>query len=107
MKNLLKVAVFGLGLYTLCGCAMAAGGSNSVSGFIYSGYTASGVVGAGTGTKTGQACATSILGWFGLGDASVTAAMADGKLTQVAHVDHDITGILGLYAKSCTTVSGQ
>ena len=58
MKNLLKVALLALGLSTLGGCAMAAGGSNSVSGFIYSGYSSGGVVGNGTGTKTGQACAT-------------------------------------------------
>jgi hypothetical protein len=107
MKNLFMVALLAVGLTTLSGCAMGAGGSNSVTGFIYSGYKSGGVVGSGTGNKTGQACAMSILGWLGLGDASVSAAMADGKITQIAHVDHDITGILGIYASSCTTVVGQ
>lgn len=107
MKNLLKVALGAMMLCSLGGCAMAGGGSNSVSGFIYSGYRTSGVVGTGTGAKTGQACASSILGWIALGDASITAAAEEGKITQIHHVDHDVMDILGIYATSCTTVVGQ
>jgi hypothetical protein len=92
---------------TLGGCAMATGGNGSVSGFIYSGYKMGGVVGSGTGSKTGEACATSILGWVAVGDASISAAKAAGGITQIAHVDHEDTGILGIYATSCTVVVGQ
>jgi hypothetical protein len=107
MKNLLMVGLCAVMLGSLSGCAMATGGSNGVTGFIYSGYRSSGVVGTGTGNKTGQSCASSILGWIAVGDASITAAAEEGKITQIHHVDHDQMDILGLYATSCTTVVGQ
>ncbi len=107
MKTLLTLACGALMVGSLGGCAMATGGQNNVSGFIYSGFSTSGAVGTGTGTKTGEACASSILGWIGTGDASIAAAMADGKLTQIHHVDHSVMSVLGIYAKSCTQVVGQ
>lgn len=107
MKILAKLALGALILFTLGGCAFAGGGDSSVTGFIYSGYKSSGHLGPGTGNKTGEACASSILGWIGVGDASVSAAMESGKITQVNHVDHSVFSILGLYASSCTEVVGQ
>jgi hypothetical protein len=107
MKNLPMMALGAALISVVPGCAMATGGEGSVTGFVYSGYKMGGVVGPGTGTKTGQACATSILGWIATGDASIAAAKAAGGITQVAHVDHDITNVLGIYASSCTTVVGQ
>jgi hypothetical protein len=107
MKSIAKVVAVGAVAFTLGGCAMATGGNGSVTGFLYSGYKMGGAVGPGAGTKTGQACASSILGALGLGDASISAAKAAGGITQVAHVDHEIFGILGLYATTCTTVVGQ
>jgi hypothetical protein len=107
MKSLLKVGFGAAMLSSLGGCAMATGGNGMVEGLIYSGYKMGGVVGSGAGTKSGQACASSILGWIALGDASIASAKAAGGITQVAHVDHDIFSILGLYATSCTTVVGQ
>jgi hypothetical protein len=107
MSNIFKMAlVAGLAL-SANGCAMAAGGNGGVSGTLYSGYKMGGAVTTGTGTKTGQACASSILGAIGTGDASVAAAKAAGGITEVAHVDHDIFSILGLYATSCTIVVGK
>jgi len=107
MKNLVKLGVL-VGLTSLAsGCAMATGGNGSVNGLIYSGYKMGGNVGSGQGTKTGEACASSILGLIAVGDASLTAAKTAGGITQVAHVDHDDFGILGLYASSCTIVVGQ
>lgn len=91
----------------LGGCAMATGGNGSVTGFVYSGYKMGGVVGPAQGAKTGEACATSILGIVGIGDASVSAAKQAGGVSQVAHVDHDVFSVLGIYAKSCTLVVGQ
>jgi hypothetical protein len=107
MKTLAKLALGALMLSILGGCAMATGGSGSVSGFIYSGYSMGGVVGTGTGTKTGEACASSILGWIGTGDASIAAAKAAGGIKTVAHVDHNIFDVLGIYATSCTVVVGE
>jgi len=107
MKNLVKLAALVVVTCFASGCAMATGGNGGVSGFLYSGYKMGGNVGPGQGTKTGEACASSILGLIAVGDASISAAKADGGITQVAHVDHDDFGILGIYASSCTIVVGQ
>jgi hypothetical protein len=107
MKNLVKLGALLVFATFAGGCAMAAGGMGAVNGTLYTGYKMGGVVGAGTGTKTGQACASSILGLIGTGDASLAAAKAAGGVSQVAHVDHDNFAILGLYASTCTVVVGQ
>jgi hypothetical protein len=108
MKNFTVLALSAAMLSTLSvGCAFATGGQGVVSGLIYSGYKMGGDVGPGTGTKTGQACASSILGLVGVGDASIGAAKQAGGITQVAHVDHEVFSLLGLYASSCTIVVGQ
>jgi len=107
MKTLVKMSALLAFACVAGGCAMAQGGNGSVSGFLYSGYKMGGNVGPGQGTKTGQSCASSILGIIATGDASISAAKAAGGITQVAHVDHDDFGILGIYASSCTIVVGQ
>jgi hypothetical protein len=98
--------VVGLAL-SVTGCAVVAGGNGAAGGGLYSGYKMGGAVTTGTGTKTGQACASSILGIIATGDASVSAAKAAGGITEVAHVDHDIFSILGLYGTTCTIVVGK
>ncbi len=105
----IKSMVVGVGLaVALTGCAMASGGNGAAMGALYSGYKMGGNIGSGTGgAKTGEACATSILGAIALGDASVAAAKAAGGITSVSHVDHDNFGILGIYAKTCTIVIGD
>lgn len=107
MNYLVKFAMGAFLAFTVGGCAMASGGSGSVTGSIYSGYKMGGVVGTGPAAKTGEACASSILGIVATGDASLAAAKAAGGINQVSHVDHDIFSVLGLYAKTCTVVSGQ
>ncbi|HEY6726976.1 MAG TPA: TRL-like family protein [Polyangiaceae bacterium] len=107
MKNLVKLGALVALASLASGCAMATGGNGAVNGFIFSGYKMGGNVGPGQGTKTGEACASSILGLIAVGDASISAAKTAGGITQVAHVDHDDFGILGLYASSCTIVVGQ
>ena len=57
--------------------------------------------------KKGEACATSILGLVATGDASLSAAASDGKITQITAVDYHATNILGLYGKFCTIVRGE
>ena len=91
---------------TVLGCgAVAAPGI--VTGAIYSGYTLGAGVGPGTGTKTGEACAMSILGLVAVGDGSIDAAKQAGGITQVASVDHKSFSILGIYGNVCTEVHGQ
>lgn len=87
------------------GCAIAAPGI--VEGGIYSGYTIGAGVGPGSGAKTGEACAMSILGIVALGDASIDAAKQAGGITQVASIDHHSFSILGIYGTLCTEVKGQ
>ena len=60
-----------------------------------------------TGNKTGKACATSILGWVAQGDASVTAAKANGGISEVSLVDHTAKNILGIFGEWCTIVKGK
>lgn len=106
--NKLNVAVAFASAVALSGCAMAAGGNTGAMGIIYSEYKAGGNVGVGQGgSKSGQACVTSILGVVATGDASLAAAKAAGGISTISHVDHDNFGILGLYAKSCTIVVGD
>ncbi len=93
---------------SVSGCASVVhGGNGYVVGALYAGYKMGGEVGAGAGSKTGQACASSILGLVATGDASIAAAMDDGGIKEVAHVDHDNFQILGLYATTCTVVTGR
>jgi hypothetical protein len=88
------------------GCAMS--NSAPVSGFLYTG--AQGTHGATSNlvaAKTGQSCASSILGIVGTGDASAASAARAGGITKIATVDSDNFGVLGIYAKNCTVVTGE
>lgn len=62
---------------------------------------------ASAATKEGKACATTILGWFATGDASVQAAKTAGGISTVAVVDHSAKNILGIFAEWCTIVRGN
>ncbi len=62
---------------------------------------------AGQATKTGKACASSILGIIATGDASIKSAAKKGGIAKVSTVDYSAFSILGFYAESCTIVSGS
>jgi hypothetical protein len=57
-------------------------------------------------SKVGRATAVGIL-VFAHGDASISAAMANGGITRIHHVDHETFNLLGLYAKYTTIVYGE
>lgn len=63
--------------------------------------------GENTGERTGTAECTSILGLIATGDCSIQAAMENGDITNVHHVDYETENILGLYAKFVTVVYGD
>lgn len=108
MLNIVKAAALVMvGGTLVSGCAMSAGGNAMATGFVYSGYKTPGNIGPGQGTKTGEACISSVLGIVATGDSSVAAAKKAGGITQVSHVDHEVFGVLGIYATSCTIVTGQ
>ena len=58
------------------------------------------------GTKVGMAQAEGILG-VAYGDASIVAAMHEGNITKVHHVDSETFGVLGIYARYKTIVYGE
>jgi hypothetical protein len=62
---------------------------------------------AGSGSKVGMAKATSILGLVATGDASIKAAMDNGKITKIKYVDYESKNILGVYGEYTTVVYGD
>ncbi len=86
-----------------CGAVQA-----PVSGLIYTGVQGPGpVTQAAEYSKTGEASCTSILGLIATGDASVKAAMENGGIKKIHHVDYKSTNILGLFGKFTTVVYGD
>ena len=59
-----------------------------------------------SGAKEGRACATSYMGVFAMGDASVEAAAANGGITRVQSVEAIVNSriVFGTY---CTVVRGN
>ena len=58
------------------------------------------------GTKVGMSQAEGIL-VVAYGDASISAAMKDGGLTKIHHVDNETFNVLGIYARYKTIVYGE
>lgn len=59
------------------------------------------------GSKSGEACASSILGLIQTGDMSMKAAAENGGLKTVSSVDASHMHVLGLYQKNCIIVNGD
>lgn len=57
--------------------------------------------------RSGEACTTNALGLASFGDASISKAMGNAGITRVATVDRRYFGILCLFARACTVVSGD
>lgn len=57
--------------------------------------------------KVSRATATNILGIIATGDASLEAAMKQGGITKVHHVDQEVTSILGLWSTYTIIVYGE
>lgn len=65
------------------------------------------VTGNSNSSKVGSADATSILGLFATGDASVEKAAKSAGITKIHHVDAQASSVLGLYAKYAVYVYGE
>ena len=88
------------------GCAVVA--SPTGNGLIYTGVKGPVAVGPSPrASKSGEACATNILGLITTGDASIDAAKQNGGINQVATVDHASKSVLGLYSQFCTVAKGE
>jgi len=105
MKKILALLTIVTVAGMLLGCAMA---SAPINGQLW--LDVQGPVAVGTGgsaAKSGEACATSILGIIGTGDASIDAAKKAGGIREITYVDHHSTNIIGVIAKFCTVVKGN
>ena len=98
----LIVAVVCAGLLT--GCAIGHAPVNAPITLNERGPVAAGS--AAGQSKVGRATAVGIV-LFAHGDASISAAMANGGITRIHHVDHETFNIVGLYAKYTTIVYGE
>lgn len=104
----MKIIIVGYAatLLALSGCAMVQG---PVMGAWYTDVkgpiTATGQ--PSKGDRSGEACATSILGLIATGDASIETARKNAGVTKVTAVDMTGSSILGIYAKYCTVVYGS
>jgi hypothetical protein len=106
MKNTSMLVLGLLRIGALSGCAMAT--KQSVTGFAYSDVVNAGEVTSNVaGTKMGEACATSYVGVYATGDASVETARRNGGITSITSVDYKTSNILGFLATSCTRVRGK
>lgn len=88
----------------LAGCSVAHGPVTAPLTINMKGPVSAGP--AAGSTKVGRSEAWGIL-VFATGDASISAAMQNGGITRVHHVDNDTLNILGIYAKYTTIVYGE
>lgn len=99
------ITAIALSAALLGGCAVVA---SPTTGLLYTKVQGPITTGNGIKTsKTGQACATNILGLISTGDASIDAAKKAGGITNVSSVDHDSTSVLMVYGQYCTVVKGD
>ena len=63
--------------------------------------------GMSSASKVGTAECTSILGLVATGDASIQAAMENGNITKIHHVDWEVKNLLGIIGEYKLTVYGE
>ena len=74
---------------------------------IYTKTDAAVAVGSASGfEKMGTSTSTAII-CFATGDLSISAAMQNGGITKIHHVDSKVMYVLGVYAKYTTVVYGE
>ena len=102
MKKILMVAL--LAIFGLSGCAAL---NSNVGYALVNQTTNEEAFVAGSGTKTGTACATNILGIVAQGDSSVAAAKKNGRISTIVSVDYSVENYAFVYGKRCTIVHGR
>ncbi len=109
MKKLMLLAAGVLVMGAMSGCAGYGAFTTNASNFgaWYTDTTTSTAVGGASIKKSGSSESMSILGLIAMGDAGAGAAAANGGITKVAVVDTKFMHILGIYAKTTTTVHGE
>ena len=90
---------------SMMGCAMVVA---PVTGGLYTDLKAPVTASSNRGSAkivTGECI--SILGMLALGDCSIDAAMKNGNITKIHHVDHDAMSVIWIYAKYTIRVYGE
>ncbi len=90
----------------LTGCA---GVRSPVSnGFFYTGVQGPvAATAADTYSKVGKSSCVAVWWIISAGNASIHAAMKNGGITKIHHVDYKSTSVLGIFAKFTTIVYGE
>lgn len=101
-KTMLIAAVAATALLTGCATGLSPVGTGLITD-VKGPITATGE----TGTKTGKACANTIIGLINKGDASIEAAKANGGIQVVATVDYHTKGFYPFFGDTCTIVTGR
>jgi len=108
MKTMMKIAALGLLGIAASGC------TGYPIGVLYTGTTTphpstwTQIAGEGkTGAKSGEACASGILGLVAWGDASTDAAKKAAGVTDVHSAEFRSFNVLGIYTEGCTEVHGK
>ena len=107
MRNSMLVLALVATVFVAVGCVAPYGAPN------YGGLVTANVKGPVTGvdnnvspSKMGESKATGII-FFANGDASISAAMKNGGITKVHHVDSESFSVLGIYSEYKTIVYGE
>ncbi len=91
----------------MTGCVGVTGIAGGAGGMIYTKTDAAVAVGSASGfEKMGTSTSTAII-CFATGDSSISAAMQNGGITKIHHVDSKVMYVLGVYAKYTTVVYGE
>jgi len=90
----------------LSGCVMPAGASVMAPIMDAKGPMLVGDTADAGYSKVGKATSTGII-LVALGDSSISAAMKDGGITKVHHVDYEVLNVLNIYVKMTTVVYGD
>jgi hypothetical protein len=105
-RSLLLLLVVLLIVTLLYGCAGVR--SPVTNGFLVTAVQGPvGITQADTYSKTGTSSCVAVLGIVSAGNASIEAAIKDGGITKIHHVDHKSFSLLGLFAKFTTIVYGD
>jgi hypothetical protein len=106
-KLIVSVAMACAVIVFMSGCAGISPVAGGSMGMVYTSTSAGVAVGSAAGSeKVGTATSTAII-CFATGDSSISAAMANGSITKIHHVDCKIMSVLGVYAKYTTVVYGE
>lgn len=100
-------ALIVLGALVVAGCGMATTPVMPPTGLLWNEQRAPMFVGAATGSKTGVAKASAVLGLVGWGDCSIETAARAGGITQIRHVDYEYKNVLGVMQEFTTIVKGE